>query len=239
MRPARCIVLPGMDGSGAWLDEFAAAMAPRLPVEILAYPPQRALGYDELVDFVRPQLAQAEPYLLLGESFSGPVAIRLAAQRPPGLAGLVLCASFASAPRLPGSPLPTRTLARITTALPLQRLPAAFAAPWLLGRWRTPERIGRLQALLRSVAPAVLRHRLREAGSVDAEDALAALDCPLLYLRAERDRLVSAGSLARIRARVPRLSEVAFDAPHFLLQVQATAAAEAVCAWAAALPPRG
>lgn len=239
MRPARCIVLPGMDGSGAWLDEFAAAMAPRLPVEILAYPPQRALGYDELVGFVRPHLPRAEPYLLLGESFSGPIAIRLAAQRPPALAGLVLCASFASAPRLPGSPLPTRTLARIATALPLQRLPTAFVAPWLLGRWRTPERIERLQGLLRSVAPAVLRHRLREAGRVDAEEALASIAGPLLYLRAERDRLVSADSLARIRARVPCLSEVALDAPHFLLQVRAAAAAQAICAWAAALPPPG
>ncbi|MEI2456305.1 MULTISPECIES: alpha/beta fold hydrolase [Lysobacter] len=239
MTALRCIVLPGMDGSGAWLDEFATAMAPRLPAKIVVYPPERALGYDALVGLVRPQLPQAGPYLLLGESFSGPIAIRLAAERPSGLAGLVLCASFASTPRLPGSPLSARALARIANALPLQRLPAAFAAPWLLGRWRTPARIERLQTLLRSVAPAVLRQRLREAGQVDVGDALAAIACPLLYLRAEHDRLVSADSLARIRARVPTLSDVAFDAPHFLLQVQAAAAAASICAWAAELPAQG
>ncbi|MGO4780317.1 alpha/beta hydrolase, partial [Lysobacter sp. 2RAB21] len=73
MTPMRCIVLPGMDGTGALLDDFIAAMAPRFATSVIAYPRDRALGYDELVVFARSRLPLDAPYLLLGESFSGPI----------------------------------------------------------------------------------------------------------------------------------------------------------------------
>lgn len=85
MTPMRCIVLPSMDGTGELLSDFVAAMAPAFDTEVVAYPRDRILGYDELVARVRPQLPTDEPYLLIGESFSGPIAIRLAASKPPRL----------------------------------------------------------------------------------------------------------------------------------------------------------
>ena len=89
MTPMRCIVLPGMDGTGELLSDFVAAMAPAFETEVVAYPRDRILGYEALLELVRPRLPVDEPYLLIGESFSGPIAIRLAASKPPRLAGLV------------------------------------------------------------------------------------------------------------------------------------------------------
>jgi hypothetical protein len=40
----------------------------------------------------------SEPFVLLAESFSTPVAIRVAAENPTNLKGLILCAGFATSP---------------------------------------------------------------------------------------------------------------------------------------------
>ena len=61
------------------------------------YPPDRCLGYDALEPWLRDRLP-AEPFVLLAESFSGPLALRLAADPPVGLQGVILVASFARAP---------------------------------------------------------------------------------------------------------------------------------------------
>ncbi len=65
---------------------------------ILGYPPDIPLGYEELERLIRPALPSDRPFFLLAESFGGPLAIRLAASRPKGLAGLILCTTFAKNP---------------------------------------------------------------------------------------------------------------------------------------------
>lgn len=64
--------------------------------DIIDYPLDRRLGYDALVAHVRGRLA-GDRFVVVGESFSGPVAIELAASHPQ-VAGLVLAASFARHP---------------------------------------------------------------------------------------------------------------------------------------------
>jgi pimeloyl-ACP methyl ester carboxylesterase len=50
----------------------------------------QALRYDELLPLVLEHLPTDRPFVVLGESFSGPLAIRIAAVRPPCLRALVL-----------------------------------------------------------------------------------------------------------------------------------------------------
>ena len=95
----RVVLLPGMDGSGQLHDGFVTAMAPRFRVEVVAYPADPVQDDRQLQAFVADRLPGDAPFLLVGESFSRPIAIRIAASRPPGLRGLVLCASFAASPR--------------------------------------------------------------------------------------------------------------------------------------------
>ena len=87
-------MLPGLDGTGALLEDFAAALAGHFDVEVIAYPHDELLGYSQLCGLVRMRLPQQD-YVLIAESFSGPVGLALAAERPAGLKALVLCASFA------------------------------------------------------------------------------------------------------------------------------------------------
>jgi pimeloyl-ACP methyl ester carboxylesterase len=92
------VILPGMDGAAAPRTDFAAALGPGVETRVVAYPPDPTLGYAELEALVRASLPTDRPYVLLGESFSGPIAISIAASRPPDLVGLILCVTFASNP---------------------------------------------------------------------------------------------------------------------------------------------
>jgi len=92
------VVVPGMDGTGLMLAEFVEALGPKLPTTVLRYPTREALGYAELRARLQPELPRSGSFLLLGESFGGPLALSLAASQPSGLVGVVLCASFSQFP---------------------------------------------------------------------------------------------------------------------------------------------
>jgi len=87
------VLLPGMDGTGLLFEGFVSALGRELEVRVIAYPSTGALGYAELESHVREALPTRGEYVVLGESFSGPIAISIAAPRPAGLVGVILCAS--------------------------------------------------------------------------------------------------------------------------------------------------
>ncbi len=219
----RIVLLPGMDGTGELLTEFAAALAPEFSTTVVSYPKDVALDYAALTAIVRAQLPQDEPYALVAESFSGPVAIRLAAAKPDGLLAIVLCASFAKAPRPR-----LQAFGGLLRTVPFSRLPARLLMPLLMGRWSSRDWTRRVQASIRSVEPAVLRCRLMEVATVDDSALIADIDCPLLYLRASRDRLVPHDAWATIRDRSRHAVCIEIEGPHFLLQARPEECAEAI-----------
>ena len=92
------VLLPGLDGTGILFRQFVEAIGASVDTQTVAYPADQPLGYAELETLVREALPRDRPYVVLGESFSGPVAIRLAAKPPAGLVGLILCVTFAKNP---------------------------------------------------------------------------------------------------------------------------------------------
>ena len=213
------VLLPGMDGTGKLFAGFVAALGDAARALVVAYPPDRELGYAELTDFARSQLPRGEDFVLLGESFSGPIAIALAAERPPGLAGLVLCCSFARTP-VPGSSI----LARLLPLLPLHTQVMHTLAPLLIGRAALAE----LRTALAGVRSPVLRRRLREVLQVDYSALAASLDLPVLYLQALQDRVVPASACGHLLSLIPSMQVARFAAPHLLLQSSPAAAAASV-----------
>lgn len=209
-----------MDGTGDLFASFVHAV--RTKTQVVRYPASRPLTYGELEDLVLSQLPATEPYVLLGESFSGPIAIAIAARRPPLLRGLVLCCSFARNPRPGLSPL-----RGLVGGLPAR--PPVSALMWFLaGRFATPELRQALSRALAQVAPSVLRSRLRAAMDVDVAPLLRSLTVPVLYLRALEDRVVPASASRLVMENVDRGRTVDLAAPHFLLQVAPEAAARVV-----------
>lgn len=221
------VILPGLDGTGSLLETHCSALAALgVPAHAVAYPRDRPLGYDELESFARAQLPVAEPFVLMGESFSGPLAVRIAADPPPGLVGLVLSTTFARAP--------VRGLSRLA---PLVRLaPARPPMPllsWLLlGPWSTPQLRRELAAALRSVDPAVLRMRAVAAMRADVSGLLGRIRVRTLQLVACNDRLLARSASARITTSLPSCETVALPGPHLLLQAAPQASARAIADFA-------
>lgn len=225
------VLLPGLDGTARLFQPLIEALgADALPV---AYPPDQPLGYDELLPYVRARLPE-RPFVLVGESFSGPLAIRLAADPPRHLRGLVLVATFARRPL----PIP-RWVARLVSPMVSRLPPPALLLRWLLlGADAPAPLVAELQAAIRAVAPAVFSRRCLEILAVDVRDDLARVDRPALYLQAARDRLVGPRCLAALRAARPALQVASLDAPHLALQRAPDEAARRLRSFAAALPGR-
>ncbi len=64
-----------------------------LTADVLSYPLDQSLGYDRLISIVEEEARKLGDFVVVGESFSGPLALMLAARNPAGLQGVVLCAS--------------------------------------------------------------------------------------------------------------------------------------------------
>ena len=219
------VLLPGLDGTGRLLADVAAALAPDYDVAIIAYPTQEPLSYDALVAYVRQRLPQ-RPFLLLGESFSGPVALRLAAEAPPLLEAVVICASFA---RLDIALKPM--LAALAGIVSPRLVPTALLGRLLAGGRAQPALLAGLRRCLSDVAAPVLAARLREALRVDLPAAGVAVGQPLLYLRATDDRLMPASAPDTVAAIARDMHITAIRAPHFLLQSEPARCADAIRAF--------
>ena len=223
--PPILVLLPGMDGTGIMFEPFVQALegfepqVVRYPVELTAYP--------DCLAFARKALPTGRPFLLLGESFSGPVAIALAAEQPEGLLGLVLCGSFARNPRPD-----LAWLAPLLRLLPPLRLPLPLMRRLLLGG-RATETLTRLvDTMLTQVPTATLKRRLLAVGRVDHSDLLRRIQVPMLALCAGQDRLVPASATDWIRAHRTQLDITTLQGPHWLLQTRSQACARAIAAFA-------
>ncbi|HMN46871.1 MAG TPA: alpha/beta hydrolase [Povalibacter sp.] len=223
---AAVVLLPGMDGSGLLFDEFVSEL--RCRSVVVSYPTDQPLGYEELEQHVRSLLPGDEPFVLLAESFSGPLAIALAASPPPQLKAVVLVCTFA---RLP---VPSFALqwTRPISLLPLWRAPMLLTSRVLFGRFRSAAKDVLLRHAIDSVAPKVWRARLKAVLSADKTSSLCRIHVPLLYLRACQDRVVFPAASAVISAHVPGSKVDSIDGPHFLLQTKPQESAAAIRAFA-------
>lgn len=225
-------ILPGLDGTTRMLDAFvtAARAAGFGDVHAIGYPPHQPLSYAELETFVRAALPRHTPLVLLGESFSGPIAISIAADPPPNLVGLVLSTTFARAP----VPL-LAPFAPLTRFAPTRALPTAVLSAVLLGRWSTPELRRTLRAALDEVAPPVQRTRAAAAMRIDVSDRLARITVPTLAFKANHDRLLRAGAGRQLLAGIANARQIALDGPHLLLQTRTDRCVDAVARFAESL----
>ncbi len=217
------VLLPGMDGTGTMFADFIAALGDDFAPLVIAYPPTERRDYADLTAHVHAHLPTGRPYILLGESFAGPIAIALAGARPAGMIGLVLCCTFARNPVPLFAPL--RALVR---ALPVSSRLTPLIAPFLLG-WHARRALrSALQCTLTMVPAEVLRYRLERVLQIDYSDRLKDIAVPVLYLQATQDRIVPASAGRHLARHCAGLQTVPLRAPHLLLQTVPLEAANAI-----------
>lgn len=225
------VLLPGLDGTGTLFQLFLRELPADWRTRVVAYPMDASVDYDALTELAAREVPSDGRVVLLGESFSGPVAIRLAAALGLRLQALVLCCSFARNPR----PQLSR-LGGLIGCLPSPAaVPSGLSAQMLLGSHASDEARSLLKDALAGLPAAVLRARLRMVMAVDVTPALATVSAPLLYLQAGQDRIVPPTAAADIQQHCPQARIVRLAGPHGLLQAEPAASAAAMTSFLAGL----
>ena len=219
----KIVLLPGMDGTGRLYEPFNALLGAKVSLLVLRYPVAQVLGYAELEHWVRARLPQEEPFVLLAESFSGPIGIAIASQAPAGLRGLILCCSFAR------NPHPALSVFRHLVSLaPVNLAPTWFANSLLMGHFATASMRQTLADALSEVQNAVMRERMKAVLAVDVTDQLATVTLPTLYLQARHDRVLGPAPFEHVKSALPTVELASLEGPHMLLQTQPDAAARVI-----------
>lgn len=207
------VLLPGLHGSDElWqpLVDAAQESARLIPV---AYPSEVVSDYSLIESFVRDLLPSSAPFVLVAESFSGPVAIRISAAPPDNMSALVLCNSFAAAPAWSALvAFPWKTLFRIPG-------PSQIIRRYFVGCAAPRSQVRQVRDLVLGSDPAVLASRVRLVLRTDVREQLTRIQLPVLYIRGTEDRLVSMHALRTVRDLLPSVVVSFVPGPHLIFQV--------------------
>lgn len=216
-------MLPGLDGTGKLFAPVIPHLESFFDLTIVTYPD---LGsFNEYVDSARNQLPESTGLSLLAESLSGPIAIALMAQRAGQFGPSVLSSTFAR------SPLAAMT--HLAKHVPQQMFSIGALSDFYLDvDAEEHDDFSETQPLplnvMDQIDGVVLRHRIEIMSRIDVSALLPQIDVPMLYLRAERDRIVSDSDAQLIQQNLPKVARINLDAPHLLLQTRPQECAELV-----------
>jgi pimeloyl-ACP methyl ester carboxylesterase len=220
--PTTLVLLPGLDGTGVLFESFVAALPSSITAHVIRYPGNEVKSYDELLPYIQERLPEGE-FAVLGESFSGPLALRLAEQEPRVIA-VILCATFL---RNPMRNVPTG-MARVVSPFWFRLFPLFARAKTLLGGYSTPELRAMLARAHELVTPHVFASRVREIVRLDARDALVRCKVPVMYLAGANDGVVRRHNAEEVKRLRPDVELVSIPAPHLVLQTAPQEAAKAI-----------
>jgi pimeloyl-ACP methyl ester carboxylesterase len=208
-------LLPGLDGTGTLFSPFVSAAPKWANPIVLPYENEQSRNYEELALSVTKLIDTKKPHMLLGESFSGPVAILAAVKSTENLSALILSASFVMNPRPLLSLLaPDRLLPSMVRIKPSRFLIKHFLA----GSGSSSELLKAVFSTVSSVAPQTIISRFRLVQEVNVSEEFSSLEIPVLYLRARDDRIVPSASSKLIKSLNPGVVVKDLDGPHLLLQ---------------------
>ncbi|HXE00360.1 MAG TPA: alpha/beta hydrolase [Hyphomicrobium sp.] len=211
------VLLPGLDGTGDLFDWVTPFLTEDLNVSIVRYPPDPTLGYAGYTELVRNAIGKRKVFLL-GESFSGPVAVRVAKQLGEQIKGIVLAATFVK------NPWPSWLIRRAANVDPMAT-PAKIRNAILIGPYGDAELTRRIDEIVRTIPRPLRAARFRAMADVDVRDDFGALRCPVLALHGRDDWLVPKKSMQNAIITKGGARMVVIPGAHMLLQTRAEAAA--------------
>ena len=210
----KIVLLPGLDGTGLLLSRFVEALSENYSTQVIRYPSNELLQYHELADLVLKQLPH-EDFILLAESFSGPIAYLVAQTKPKNLKSLIFVATFLAPPR--------KNLLKFSAWLPMPVLlslpiPNFFIRNFLLGHDIDELTIKLFKKSLKDATAKTLAYRLQQINQLNLK--LTPIQYPVIYLQANQDFLVQKDSLGLFKKYCKQLKILNIDSQHFVLQTQ-------------------
>jgi pimeloyl-[acyl-carrier protein] methyl ester esterase len=222
------VLLPGLHGSIRLFDLLVKQLrqiAPRLNVLPLPLPSSGPQDYPTLAGPFIERLASLGPVSLLAESFSGPLALHIAASPRVRVEHLVLTATFCGAPQ-----------PAVFSLVPLRPL-FAFRPPkqvirrFLAGPNATDAIVDAIRTEAQAARGKMLARRLRVIFDLHPDRCPLPKDCKTLILQAQHDALLPWEAQSELERRMPDAQVAWIDGPHLLLQTRPADCAQRIMAF--------
>lgn len=225
-----------MDGTGDLFAPILPLLQSKFPVFVVDYPVHRALDYGALAaDALR--RCPDNRFVLVAESFSGPIAALITKHAPAQLIAVIFVCSFLRSPSRLGSSL--RQVLRVAPQLSAPSWVTAIAVRRSLLNGCSDERL--VQAVVAAVERVDVRVLSARLNTLLAIKTLPPPDRELAvaYLRARDDRLVGKDAWHDVQSVYPKAQCFELAGPHCLLQSRPAEAAAAIAGFVANLvsPP--
>ena len=213
------VLLPGLDGTGMLFERLQQQLpADAVCVTVVAYPADPSMTYRDYAALVT-AIVGSRRVVLLGESFSGPVAVMVAAAMPDQVRGLMLSATFLQSP-WPG------WLVRLASRFNPIAAPNSLRDIVLMGRRRDAELSSQISAIVAGMPAGIRASRMIEVSRIDVRAEFSRLTCPILALHDAADWIVPKRQLeVAIRNKRDARVVIIYGA-HMVLQTQPRLAAQ-------------
>ncbi|BDS05665.1 hypothetical protein NT6N_07050 [Oceaniferula spumae] len=204
--------LPGLHGTPELFGGVKQALPNTIESEFVELPTKGSQRYTTLSTWLDEHLPRGVERVLIAESFSGPIALRLAALRPDEVCGVVLVASFCDAPINPGiALLPLRPLFMV-------KPPKAALRHFLIGDDAEDAEVADLSNVIQTIPSRTLANRVRAVLELQEQDNPTLADVPMMILQAQSDNLVPWDAQQRLEACYPEARVHWIEAPHLAMQ---------------------
>ncbi len=208
----KLILLPGMDGTGILFQPFLDIFPDKIETQVITFPCNEKLSYQELISYVCDKLPKDNDYVLLAESFSGPIAYEISKKENERLKAVIFVASFIQ---------PPNKLLSLAKVIPFyflipKKLPE-FILRLLLGSWANKELNLLINKALSKVSSQAMEFRVKEMACLSTHIEPIEKNC--IYIQANSDNLVSQRNAISIESVSKNFKLFKVEGSHFVLQV--------------------
>jgi pimeloyl-ACP methyl ester carboxylesterase len=209
----KMILLPGLDGTGKLFQPLLEKLPPDMDILVISYPNNKLLSYNELVDYVLLYLPTNEKFILVAESFSGPIAYRISQQKNENLASIVFIATFLEQPR--------PTISKFLIKFPLKYI-FKFSAPIVILRYiffsnNTDKRILQtFRKILKSIPVETTIYRIQQISIL--QRALVKVDMNVYYILAKKDKIIPHKVINSFQNIFNKVKIYSLNSEHLVLQ---------------------
>lgn len=217
----KIILLPGLDGTGSLFDELIKSLGRANEIEVISYDNISGQSFIEQAKEIAVKITDTD-VLLVGESYSGRVAYELNQILGSRVRAIVFIASFVSPPSF---------LSKFAGFLPVALLKPSFLSTYLLrvigfNGQATPEQTCSVFNSLKIANRSKLKARLKNIASLSKPTKT--IDCPVTYIRPNRDFLVGNSAVKKLRSLCANFNVISVSGGHFIAQSAPLACAKAI-----------
>ena len=222
-KPTTLVLLPGLDGTEVFFRPLLESLPQSVRPLIVRLPASGPNAYADLLAAVRTAVSECPACYVLGWSFSGPLALMLAAVEPTKVRGVILLATFIRPPH----PLLVRWRFAATTPLIWMVRVGRRVPVWLFRRPTDRVRCDKAETWKR-VGSRVVAARVRAILTVDVREQLARCRSPILYLAGSDDDVVPPRNIAEILQVRPSVQVRTIEGGHLAMYTNPEAAARII-----------